>query len=569
MPKPHQILWLLPVLVTGAFSSASQADIDNRIQIEARGPVHEAFAQPWVINPEQNEIVTQESPAPIAEEPPSDRPAGTNVQWLPGYWQWDDERKDFVWVSGFWRDVPDGRRWVMGYWSQTGDGWRWIGGHWAGEQEADEQLVPQPPANLDEGPTTPAPDADSFYIPGSWFYTSVGYRWRPGYWADCRPGFLWVPARYWWTPRGWGFCSGYWDYALAARGLLFAPVYFTSAVYLTPGFMYRPVFVVGFNSFYSSLFVRIGFGHYYFGDYYGHGYVARGFQPWHSFGARHHDPLFTYERWARRGNPNWFASLSATHQGRVNGTLAVPPRTLAAQSQLALNSRTPAMLQSLNQVRQSGVRMETLSTQQRNAIAQQTQQMNKRSAQIRQPTTNRVPSGLSPSPGGSSRAAISSGPSTPSKPPVTDTPRGSPTFSSAPTTPARRPVTSAPRGNPAFSRRPAAPPSIGAARNSPTFSSGPTTSFKPPAAATTRSNPTFTEPPRPTPRFSQPSFGRAPSNGNGGNSRHSFAGSHSGAGSTFHGSSGFHSNGSGHSNGAGSSHGSGAGHNGSNHGNHR
>ena len=548
MPNQHQTLWLLPIILGGAFSSASRADIDNRIQIEARGPVHEAFAQPWLKSTEQNEIVAQEPPASIAEEPPGDRPAEANVQWLPGYWQWDDERKDFIWVSGFWRDVPEGHRWVMGYWAQTDDGWRWIGGHWAAQQEADEQFVPQPPANLDEGPTTPAPDADSFYVPGTWFYTSVGYRWRPGYWADCRPGFLWIPARYWWTPRGWAFCSGYWDYALAARGLLFPPVYFTSAVYLTPGFIYRPVFVVGFNTFYSTLFVRTGYGHYYFGDYYGRGYVARGFQPWHTFGVRHYDPLFTYERWAHRGNPNWFASLNATHQGRVNGALAVPPRTLAAQSQLAVNGRMPAMLQSLNQVRQSGVRMETLSAQQRTAIAQQSRQMINHSAQSRQQTTNRLPSGFSPSPGGSSHPAFSSGSASAFKPPVTGTARSNPPLSSAPTTAIRPPVTP---------------------RSSPTYSNGPTTSFKPPAAGATRSSPHFTAPTNTTPRLSQPSFGGAHSSGNGGNSRHSFSGSHSGAGSTFHGSPAVHGGGSIHSSSAGTFHGSGAGHSGSGHGNHR
>src|SRR5229473_3086346 len=86
------------------------------IEIDARGPIHEAYAQPWQTNPGPNEPVPKKPPAPIPEEPAAERPAGKNVQWIPGYWQWDGDRKDFIWVSGFWRDVPAHRRWIMGYW---------------------------------------------------------------------------------------------------------------------------------------------------------------------------------------------------------------------------------------------------------------------------------------------------------------------------------------------------------------------------------------------------------------------------------------------------------------------
>src|SRR5262245_6625485 len=223
-----------PVLF--ADEPAKPADTD--IQIDARGPVHEAYAQPHQNNSGPNQPVDQKAPEPIPEEPAAEKPQGKNVQWIPGYWQWDNDRKDFIWVSGFWRDVPPGRRWIMGYWTQTAGSNRWVSGHWAAEQEQDYQYVPDPPKNQDQGPTTPAPDEDSFYIPGTHFYGENGYSYREGYWAGVEPGMVWVPARYVWTPYGYSFTSGYWDYAFGARGLLFAPVYFASPLWLTPGWYY-------------------------------------------------------------------------------------------------------------------------------------------------------------------------------------------------------------------------------------------------------------------------------------------------------------------------------------------
>ena len=41
-------------------------------------------------------------PEAIEEVPPEQRPEGDNVAWIPGYTAWDDERGDFLWVSGIW-----------------------------------------------------------------------------------------------------------------------------------------------------------------------------------------------------------------------------------------------------------------------------------------------------------------------------------------------------------------------------------------------------------------------------------------------------------------------------------
>ena len=37
------------------------------------------------------------------------KPDGANVVWVTGYWAWDDMRKDFIWISGIWRDTPNHR----------------------------------------------------------------------------------------------------------------------------------------------------------------------------------------------------------------------------------------------------------------------------------------------------------------------------------------------------------------------------------------------------------------------------------------------------------------------------
>src|SRR5262249_55396444 len=261
---PFASLLMAPTL--RADEPAKAADPD--IQIDARGPIHEAYAQPHQAVAGPNEPAPKKPPEPIPEEPANEKPTGKNVKWIPGYWQWDNDRKDFIWVSGFWRDVPEGRRWIMGYWAETAEGARWVNGHWAAEQERDNQYVPEPPANTDEGPTTPAPDADSFYILGSHFYREDGFYYRDGYWAGIAPNKVWVPAHYIWTPNGYVFASGYWDNSFSARGLLFAPVYFARPLWYTPGWYYQPSFAIGFGGLYGSLFVGAGYGHYYFGDWY-------------------------------------------------------------------------------------------------------------------------------------------------------------------------------------------------------------------------------------------------------------------------------------------------------------
>jgi hypothetical protein len=324
---------------------------------QPRGPVHESFALPPDMAPRPGPIVPKKPPAPISEMPPDQKPEGDNVQWIPGYWAWDAEREDFLWISGLWRVPPDGRKWVPGSWNAVARGYQWSPGFWAPANQEELPYLPQPPASLDNGPNIPQPNGDSFYVPGNWMYQSSNYLWQPGYWQAYRPGMIWTPSYYSWTPSGYLFVPGFWDWPLANRGLLFAPVAFNRPLWMTPGWFYQPSYAVAYPNLLSSLFT--GPGGYYFGNYYGPAYRRLGFQPWFaSTGVS--NPLFAWYRWRNLNNPNWLNGLYTTYRGRFNGTLPRPPLTFQPN---ILNS-----LQTVQPIGQlNGVRLARLSAAQVNA----------------------------------------------------------------------------------------------------------------------------------------------------------------------------------------------------------
>ena len=100
-------------------------------EVLTHGPVHEAFAEPVVFDPVASPLIPNEPPPPVEELPPDQRPEGQDVQWISGYWAWDDSRNDFVWLSGIWRDIPPGCQWIPGYWSEARGGFQWVPGTWA------------------------------------------------------------------------------------------------------------------------------------------------------------------------------------------------------------------------------------------------------------------------------------------------------------------------------------------------------------------------------------------------------------------------------------------------------
>jgi hypothetical protein len=505
------------------------------IEVQARGPIHEAFAHPVSLQPEPGPLVPQAPPAPIPEEPPEQWPQGNNVQWIGGYWAWDADRNEFLWVSGAYRDAPPGRRYTPGYWEQTPDGWRWVPGFWAPDSQQELPYVPQPPAPLDAaGPSVPPPDDNSFYTPGNWVYQGTQFAWRPGFWQPCQPGMVWVPAQYSWTPSGCVAVSGYWDYPLENRGLLFAPVCFTQPLWQTPGWAYQPNYVVAFGPLLNSLFVRPRWGHYYFGNYYGNTYSGRGFSPWFAYGGRAYDPLFGYYRWRNRGNPGWQAGLGQLYRDRVAGRVPLPPNTLAHQT--ALLRQTSAshlrMITPVGQFRGSNVRLARVPAAQLSAQRAGAQRLRQVSVTrgrteavrgaVRAPAA-RLPSAAVSAP----RAAVAPRAAQAVRPPsqaarvVTRTPAAVPRAAAAPP---RAHVSPARVTTPAY-RPPAAPPRPAAVRPK-TSAAAPrahVAAARPPAPRVTHTprpqpaRPAHAAQARPAPRQAAPAR-PAPAHGGGGHS---------------------------------------------------
>ncbi len=196
------------------------------VEVLARGPIHEAFAQPMNAQPAPGPVAPKQPPEPFEEVSPDQKPEGDNVQWISGYWSWDEESNDYVWVSGFWRVPPPGRTWLAGHWQPIDNGWQWVAGFWVAANHQEFKYLPPPPPTIDQGPSTPAPDENSTYVSGCWSYQQSRYYWRPGYWVSDQPDWVWNPAHYVWTPSGCLYNDGYWDHPLEGRGLLFAPVRF-------------------------------------------------------------------------------------------------------------------------------------------------------------------------------------------------------------------------------------------------------------------------------------------------------------------------------------------------------
>lgn len=333
-------------------ASSDQAQQDQDVEFLTRGPMHEAFAEPYQPNPAERPIVAVEPPDPINELPPEYIPEGDRVIWIPGYWAWDDERTDFIWISGVWREMPPGQQWIPGYWYQASNGFQYVSGFWTGDDVADVAYLPMPPTSLEEGPSSPAPGADYFYVPGCWAYQSNDYQWQPGYWSGVQENWVWIPTQYVWTPRGCVHQAGHWDYDVPHRGVMFSPVYYQQPIYRNSNYSYRPRYSINTGlGLFANLFVHSNRSQYYYGDYYGSQY-ANHYYPWVTLfqGSRQYDPF--YSSYANRapqsflggagfGGTNFLPWILSQHQLFANNTQYRPARTISAQRQfLSENQNT-------------------------------------------------------------------------------------------------------------------------------------------------------------------------------------------------------------------------------------
>jgi hypothetical protein len=327
---------------------AAQVDIDLggvRIQIGdrpppppvvevvvlTRGPIHEAFAQPVIFDEGAGFMITRRPPPAIYEMPPDQRPVGNHFIWIPGYWGWDSDRDDFIWVSGCWRAVPPNNSWVPGYWAVAGGGYQWVAGFWTSDGIEEIEYLPAPPAVLETGPQGPG-FPDSVWIPGCWVRYQGRYAWRPGFWVQARQDWIWVPAQYVATPRGWIYVDGYWDYPLERRGVAFLPVHCPPSLYVRSDFRYSPLIALDLGVLTVNLFSSPQRRHYYFGDYYGPEYSRGGFYPWYEVRERRgwYDPIYVHERWRHRDDRMWDDNQRTQYERRRDNHSLRPARTYEA-----------------------------------------------------------------------------------------------------------------------------------------------------------------------------------------------------------------------------------------------
>ena len=377
----------------------SQPPDNSGVEVLTRGPVHEAYAQPTASDPSTAFVAPKAPPAPIDEIPPEAKPAGGNPEWISGYWSWDDDRRDYLWVSGVWRISPPGKQWVAGYWAPQDNGYRWIAGFWKPTAVETVSYYPPPPQSVEQGPTSPSPGTNYFWMPGSYVWSDTQYRWQPGYWAPAQPNWLWVPPAYSWTPSGYVYTPGYWDYPLADRGLMFAPVYFSSPVYRDPNYYYAPSIVVEPSILTVHLFCQPTRCHYYYGDYYGPRYESVGFYPWFEIHAGYghaywYDPIYVHFSYVYRDRPGWVANYRAWHDYYGVHEELRPPRTLVEVELMRRNGAgrpdldRVVMARSLREISErpgSHVRLAAVSQEERrqiHAAAVETRQAHAERAQM-------------------------------------------------------------------------------------------------------------------------------------------------------------------------------------------
>ena len=334
-------LLLLPAL-RGQDAAPDDAPppVPKGVEVLARGPVHEAFAT-LTAEPQPTKAVAKKPPKLLQEMPPDEKPEGNSI-WIGGYWAWDDDRSDFLWVSGIWRTPPPGKQWVAGYWRDQDDGAQWVPGFWQpvpAKEDAPQDVTyypkpPDPPAVA--APGTP-PSADTFYVPGHWEWNGAEYVWRAGFWAHVQPNYVWIPSHYRWTPAGYIYVAGYWDYSVKRRGVLYAPVVIDPNV-VDASYVYTPAYAVDDTLVVDSLFVRPCTCHYYFGDYYDVSYRDSGFTSCVVYSRSNYDSIVVYETYEHRDDPTWINVQVNLFNDRVAGRAPVPPRTLNQQITVVNNT---------------------------------------------------------------------------------------------------------------------------------------------------------------------------------------------------------------------------------------
>lgn len=323
-------LWFYPLCSIAADDTPPPVPPQEQPEVLTSAPVHEAFAEPVNIQVQKGLVVPKPPPANIVEDTPPQRPVGEEFVLIPGYWAWDMDRNDYIWISACWRAAPPNMSWVPGYWAQVDDGWEWVAGFWTPSGNQEIEYLPAPPPISETEPSESPPSEDDIWVPECQYWYQDNYIMRPGYWLAAKEGWVWEPSHYIWTPRGYIFAAGHWDYSLERRGMLFAPVYFPHSLYLRAGFSFSPNIVISIGSLEINLFTRPQYCHYYFGDFYDDAYLKIGIFPQFEVEQHHrwYDPIYMYDRWHnQRTEPHWAEYERSEYEKRRGDKDLRPPKT--------------------------------------------------------------------------------------------------------------------------------------------------------------------------------------------------------------------------------------------------
>jgi hypothetical protein len=266
----------VPLPLPGGKPAPKVSSSDAPVVVLDKGPIHEGFVQPGAQVRGKGITAPKAPPLPVDENPPLATLESAGMQWISGYWAWDGQRKDFIWVCGCYRIPPPDRSWEPGRWKVANKVWTYFPGYWRPTNGKGVLVnLPEPPASEEEAPTSPNENPKAMWVPGIWEYKNGKFVWQPGYWPPAHEALLWQPGQYVAAETGFTFVPGHWDYPLEDRGVLFAPVFFSQAQREKSSWAYRPQSPRPFGSdakwgkggLFDSLCIGPNFNSYYFGDY--------------------------------------------------------------------------------------------------------------------------------------------------------------------------------------------------------------------------------------------------------------------------------------------------------------
>jgi len=123
----------LPVAVAALFLAAPAA---NAQLVQPVAPPPPAYA----VTNASTTIVGEPQPAPedyaapVYAQPvlvPYGRPITSRTVWIPGHYDWDAARSNYVFIAGQYVEAPrENAQWLPGHWVQTPSSWIWIDGTW-------------------------------------------------------------------------------------------------------------------------------------------------------------------------------------------------------------------------------------------------------------------------------------------------------------------------------------------------------------------------------------------------------------------------------------------------------